>query len=291
MPPSWNSIGSFTKEANQMYNAVKVYTIVDDVLKALGHNFDKRQKMNDSEVITTVFMATMHFGGNIEKTCRMLKAFHLIPDMLSKSRFNRRMHALSDVIYSLFYVLADFIKNSNDSMEFIIDSFPVEVCQNIRISRCRIVTGEAYRGKIVSKRLYFYGVKVQVITTAEGIPVEIAFLPGEAHDSRAFDTLDFHLPEGSTLYGDSAYTDYDTEDNFKEQMSIDLMPQRKKRSQRGYEYPVKLLVDIMRKRIETVFSEINQLLPRKIHAVTFKGFLLKIFCFVAGYTIDKAFAN
>lgn len=274
-----------------MYNAVKVYTIVDDVLKSLGHNFDPRQKMNDSEVITTVFMATMHCGGNIEKARRMLKAFHLIPDMLSKSRLNRRMHALSDVIYSLFYVLADFIKNSNDSLEFIIDSFPLEVCQNIRISRCRLVTGEAYRGKIVSKRHYFYGVKVQVITTAEGIPVEIAFLPGGAHDSRAFDTLDFHLPEGSTLYGDSAYTDYDTEDNFKEQMIIDLMPQRKKRSQRGYEYPIKLLVDIMRKRIETVFSEINQLLPRKIHAVTFKGFLLKIFCFVAGYTIDKAFAS
>lgn len=274
-----------------MYNAVKVYTIVDDVIKTLGYDFNKKQKMNDSEVITTVFMATMHFGGNIEKARRMLKAFNLIPDMLSKSRLNRRIHALSDVIYFLFHALADFIKRTNDSMEFIIDSFPLEVCQNIRIRRCRIVTGEDYRGKLVSKRIYFYGVKVQVITTADGIPVEIAFLPGGAHDSRAFNLLDFDLPEGSVIYGDSAYTDYDTEDNFKEQMGVDLMPQRKKSSQRGYDYPVKLRVDIMRKRIETVFSEINQLLPKKIHAVTFKGFLLKIFCFVAGYTIDKAFAG
>lgn len=30
-----------------MYNAVKLYTIVDDVLKARGHEFDPQQKMND----------------------------------------------------------------------------------------------------------------------------------------------------------------------------------------------------------------------------------------------------
>ncbi len=135
-----------------MYNAVKEYTIVDDVIKTLGYNSDKKQKMNDSEVITTVFMATMHFGGNIEKARRMLKALNLIPDMLSKSRLNKKIHSLSDVVYFLFHTHADFIKRPNDSMEFIIDSFPVEVCQNIRISLCRIVNGESYRGKLVSKR-------------------------------------------------------------------------------------------------------------------------------------------
>ena len=33
----------------------------------------------------------------------------------------------------------------------------------------------------------------------------------------------------------------------------------------------------MQKKIETVFSQITQLFPKNIHAVTSKGFYLKIF--------------
>ena len=38
----------------------------------------------------------------------------------------------------------------------------------------------------------------------------------------------------------------------------------------------------MRKGIETTFSLIKGLFLRKIHAVTFKGFLLKIVMFIVG---------
>jgi hypothetical protein len=50
--------------------------------------------------------------------------------------------------------------------------------------------------------MLFFGVKVQVITTGSGIPVEIAFLPGSAHDTRAFNVLSLDLPPGSEVYGD-----------------------------------------------------------------------------------------
>jgi hypothetical protein len=42
----------------------------------------------------------------------------------------------------------------------------------------------------------------------------------------------------------------------------------------------------MRKRIETTFSEILSLCPRKIHAVTPQGFILKIVLFICAYTFD-----
>jgi hypothetical protein len=43
----------------------------------------------------------------------------------------------------------------------------------------------------------------------------------------------------------------------------------------------------MRKGIETTFSMIKGLFLRKIHAVTFKGFLLKILMFIIGFTFNK----
>ncbi len=54
-------------------------------------------------------------------------------------------------------------------MEYIIDSFPVKLCHNIRTGRCRLFWEEKYRGYNASKREYFYGVKIELVTTADGI--------------------------------------------------------------------------------------------------------------------------
>jgi hypothetical protein len=42
----------------------------------------------------------------------------------------------------------------------------------------------------------------------------------------------------------------------------------------------------MRKRIETSFSQIVALFPKKIHAVTSGGFELKIVCFILAFAIQ-----
>jgi hypothetical protein len=80
------------------------------------------------------------------------------------------------------------LKESSPSTRYLLDSFPVAVCDNMRISRCRLVADEEF-GYIASKRRYFYGVRVQVVTTEEGVPVELAFLPGAASDVRGLGRL------------------------------------------------------------------------------------------------------
>ncbi|MBD0333279.1 MAG: IS982 family transposase [Chitinophagaceae bacterium] len=167
--------------------------------------------------------------------------------------------------------------------EYIIDSFPVKVCHNIRISRCKLLQGEQWRGYNVSKQEYFYGVKVQLITTKEGVPVELCFVPGAEHDVEALRKMYVELPAGSVLYGDSAYTLYELEELFQQTEGIELKIVRKKNSKRPdapYEAFVKTA---RRKRIETSISEIIELTPHSIHAVTKEGFLLKILLFVLAY--------
>jgi len=77
--------------------------------------------------------------------------------MIDKSGFIRRLHHLPPQLLALFTALAQSLKQLNTSCSYLIDSFPVAVCDNIRIDRCRLLQGEAYRGKCVSKRRYFYG--------------------------------------------------------------------------------------------------------------------------------------
>ena len=50
--------------------------------------------MSDAEVMTTALVAALFFGGHFKTAYDFLKTHHYIPNMLSKSRFNRRLHRI-----------------------------------------------------------------------------------------------------------------------------------------------------------------------------------------------------
>ena len=64
----------------------------------------------------------------------------------------------------------------NQGSEYAVNSMPVPVCDNIRIRRCRLYrfarTGGAPRGHVASKRWFVYGLRVHLLITATGLPVE-----------------------------------------------------------------------------------------------------------------------
>jgi hypothetical protein len=88
---------------------------------------------------------------------------------------------------------------------------------------------------------------------------------------------------------DAAYTYYEWEDALSESAQIKLLVGRKSNSQRRDAPPIHDYKQWLRRRIETVFGEISKLFPKKIHATTFAGFILKISLFLFAYQIDKAF--
>lgn len=266
---------------------IAIYSITEDILKAMNHYEDKRRDMSDAEVITTAIVSTMFFSGNYEKGRAYMADTGFVKKMLSRSRFCRRLHAVADLVYDIFHQLGMILKQINISTEYLIDSFPVSVCHNIRIPRCRIAHSEEFRGYIASKKEYFFGVRIHVLTTSDGIPVEFAFLPGGAHDSRGFGILNFALPPGSDVYADSAYTDYSVEDALMEMDDIHLDPNRKKNSKRYDEPPMRDYKKHMRRRIETAFSQISAFFPKWIHAVTLDGFLIKVTFFIFAFTMDR----
>src|SRR3569833_1469433 len=265
---------------------IGIYCLVDDLLKGIGHQEDSRIKISDSEVITTAIVSALYFGGHLDNGRNMMKMTGMIPQMLDKSRFCRRLHRLEALLCSLFFQVGHQLKTIAGASDYVIDSFPVAVCDNIRISRCKLLQGEQWRGKQCSMRRYFYGVKVQVITNSNGIPVEFCFVPGSESDVQALKKLPMTVAPESKIYGDSAYTDYTVEDDAREADLIELMIQRKSNSKRTDEPWIRYLKLQMRKRIETTFSMLKGLFLKKIHAVTFKGFLLKILMFIIGFTFN-----
>jgi hypothetical protein len=76
----------------------------------------------------------------------------LIPEMLEKSRFNRRLHNVSMLINDLFHQIGIILKETSDSTEYLLDSFPVPICDNIRIFNVKLIKSKEYRGYIASKK-------------------------------------------------------------------------------------------------------------------------------------------
>jgi hypothetical protein len=98
--------------------------------------------------------------------------------------------------------------------------------------------------------------------------------------------MQFDVPPSSSIYADKAYNDYELEDLMKESCNIELSPIRKKNSKRVTP-PYRVFVQhYHRKRIETAGSLIERVLPKTIHAVTARGFELKVFLFVLAYSIN-----
>ena len=102
---------------------------------------------------------------------------------------------------------------------------------NIRIRDRHLFLGEKYRDKCVSKRQYFLGVKVHVLMTFCYHPIEWILTPGRESDVRALYRFNFPLTEGSVVYSDAAYTDYE-EEELLESQGISLFSQRRSNSKR-----------------------------------------------------------
>jgi Transposase DDE domain len=272
-------------------STLAIYCFIDDLLKSLGHKQDVRAEVTDSEVITIALIAMLYFGGNFEKSRVVLSELGLMKRMLSRSRFNRRLHQVSDLIELIFHRFGSILKDLNWESRYLLDSFPVALCDNIRIARCRIVRDERFRGYQSSKRRYFYGVRVQVITRADGVPVEFSILPGKFADIEGLAQLPLALPEGAHLIADSAYTYLEWEEHLQQTQRLHLLVVAKSNTRRNIEPRLEEYKKLFRKRIETAFGELMKLFPKKIHVTSLKGFILKISLFLLAFQIDKAIIN
>jgi hypothetical protein len=265
---------------------ITIYCLCDEVLKANGFVDLPGTAMSTAEVMTTALVAADLFGGCFERSRHFLHSHGYIPHMLSKSRFNRRLHALPEVLWQgLFSRLSAAAQQTNRTGEYIVDSCPVPVCDNIRIRRCHLYRGETYRGYLASKHRYFFGLRLHLLVTATGQPVEFVLAPGAQADIRAFKTLPLDVPEGSTIYADAAYTDYDWEDLLEEGPRLHLVVPRKANAKRTMSSVLRYLCHYTRKRVETTFSQITALFARTLRAVTNRCFELKICLAILAFAI------
>ena len=179
-------------------------------------------------------------------------------------------------------------KTTGDEGPLAVDSMPIPCCDNARIERSKLFppgeTGGAFRGYQSSKRRFFYGLKLHALVNEHGRPVEDQLTPGSRSDTG--ELKHFDLPEGSVVCGDKAYTGHTTKDVLAEAGEVRLMTDRKANSTRPRPAWATYVLQVYRKEVETAFGEVVKLLPKSVHAVTGRGFELKVYLFVLAYSLS-----
>jgi hypothetical protein len=88
-------------------------------LKKIGHKEGKQRKMNDAEIMLIGFYCHEKLLWTLRKGIAICQKNGLCEFVLGKSRFNRWLHFIEDLMHQIFLSFGDTLKQFNTSMEYI----------------------------------------------------------------------------------------------------------------------------------------------------------------------------
>ena len=258
---------------------ITAYCIVADTLRTLGHQSHYHARVTDAEVLWIALVSAMYFQNNHERTLWVLHQARWLAHPLSTSRFNRRVHALAPWLEGLAELVGHLFGQSE---AYIIDSVPVPVCHPVRARRCRKLRGphsRAFFGRCASKRWTFFGWRLHLIVSAQGIPVSFQLLPASFHDLTPIHELSWGLPDGARLYADAGYISAAVKRALRptgrRPQGVHLCARHKK-SMRPNTWAERAGLREYRQRVETANAQLVRMGLQTLHARTDEGVAIKV---------------
>lgn len=268
---------------------IRIYVVCDEVTKVLGVKDAPDARLSTAEVVAFAIIAARIFGGNHKRARWLCKRLGYFPRMISESQLNRRIHAVPmNLWYAIFRLMAIKFKSQSTDHKFAVDSFPIASCQKVRADRRKLFAGPEYLGYAASKRKYYCGLRVHMIVTGVGQPVEFQIHPATTSDITALWQMELDVPPSSCIYADGAYVCFDLEDILLEDEQIKLFAKRGNGIRnRLRPRDEERAISSKRQIVETAFSCITQMLPRYIRARTEQGFLIRVITSVLAYSLSR----
>jgi hypothetical protein len=253
---------------------ITAFVLIDTLLEKLEHRSHKLAQVPDSEILTVAVVAAKYFQNHHERALCVLREAHYLSGRLDLTRFNRRLHGLSDWLAFIAITMGEVFTNGE---VFVLDSLPVPVCRRVRARRCRKVRGREYCGYCAAKKEKFFGWRLHLICTPTGVPVSFRLVPGGFHDLTPVHELAYVLPPGARLFGDKAFNSADDEASILAETGVRLIPIRKANMQPHEWFLDELELREYRHTIETMNSQLEKMGIARLHARTNGGFELKVY--------------
>lgn len=240
-------------------------------------------KLSDIELISLIILAEFKSIDSEYQLFREIKEFDLAT-RIERSVYNRRKRKLFPFIEKIRMKMVHQLNDFEDY--FVVDSMPLEVCKLSRSSRSKICKETEYaipdRRFCASQNLQFYGYKLHVVCSINGVFQSFDLSPASVHDIHYLKGIKMQLSD-CALLGDKGYLSQTIQLDLFNEVNIQLETP-KRINQKDYKpqfYPFRKF----RKRIETLFSQLcDQFMIRRSYAKTFQGFKTRILAKITALT-------
>ena len=269
-----------------------VYVIVDDLYlqyapdQVLKRRNISQAKLSDSEIITITICGELVGIDSENAWFSFVKKnySYLFPNIGSRTRFNRTRRNLLQMMELLREKLLS-VFSLPYSRYFVIDSFPLPVCNFGRAHFCKTFRGYgADYGKCSSKKETYFGYKVHALITLEGFITDFEITPASVDDRIGLRDLTDEK-SNITILGDKGYVG---EELFEDMQKAHICLMALKRSNSKEQYPknVRRLIFRLRRRVETVFSQLSeQLHAERVLAKSMRGLKTRLVNKILAYDL------
>ena len=247
-----------------------VYCLADDGLKNEKNGGKWRRsnhnpKCTDAEIIAVAMMQSYFGCATLKRTYLLVKAndSKAFPDLPSYQQWLARWHQLS---FQMGVILESIPLNITDSEKiYLIDSFPIPMCQAIRHGRVNLLRDEgASFGK--GTKGWFFGFKLHVLATRTGQIVGAVLLPTGYDDRAGARMLASLMTEGSLAIADLGCRGTTFQTEMYEEEGVLFLTRADITCQK-----LKILHSTIRERIEGVFSSLWERFATRVYSRSWQG--------------------
>jgi hypothetical protein len=206
-------------------------------------------------------------------------------NMISRRQYNDRRKLLFEKSERIRKLMTARLNSQADV--FAIDSMPIEICTISREQRNKMGKESEHhspdKGYCASQKKYFYGYKLHSVCSAAGVIESLDLTKASVHDIHYLKDVK-ELFSNCIITGDKGYISKTQQINLFETARIRLeVPLR---SNQEEQKPVIRILKKIRKRIETVFSQLcDQFMIQRNYAKSFTGFKSRVLAKITGFTI------
>ncbi len=278
---------------NIKVNFDKFFDVVKDILKddlTANDNFKRRgfvPKFSDVAVISLSLTAeSLGIDSENYLFSKLITEYNnSFVNLISRRQYNDRRKLLFEQTERVRKLMVARLNQQADV--FAIDSMPLEICKIAREQRNKMgkesEQNSPDKGYCASQKKYFYGYKLHSVCSAAGVIESLDLTKASVHDIHYLKDVK-ELFSNCIIIGDKGYIGKQQQINLFETAGIELeVPLR---SNQKEQKPTMWILKKVRKRIETVFSQLcDQFMIQRNYAKSFAGFKCRILAKITGFTL------
>lgn len=228
------------------------------------HRGPRNDEFSDSETLTVLLVGELFQARRERSWLRQVRANHLamFPCLPEDSRFSRRAQKVRDLFMQMRRAIL-FWADADIEPIRLLDSFPMPLCACYRIRQSSLPIGSSTFGYNDSKRIWYFGLRPDVLMTASGFIEDIILSPGNCNDTRFLaNYLDERVelgtvPSGQDWIMDKGYVNKTIAKWAKDKLNVNLLARQRDKAGQPPVFWQRLL-DMTRKPIEGMIAILTE---------------------------------